>query len=202
MYQFVRRVDGQGQDLVEKAIQGLMRRPWVVSIRGYPGAGKTTLALEVAQRAVEKVYFDAIIWIPARTEKEGYVTSLKTICDTIGQVLGDRRVVATESLEEKHTLAIKNLADLPRCLIVIDNTEVLTDTQHQEIYHFVQQVPMSTSVLLTSRERGRASELETDWPLCEMFVRPEGCRPAKKICAIFTKRPAASRQRCAWPLAS
>jgi tetratricopeptide (TPR) repeat protein len=161
MYQFVRRSDGQGQDLVEKAIQGLMRRPWVVSIRGYPGAGKTTLALEVAQRCVEKAYFDAIIWIAARTEREGYVTSLETICNTIGQVLGDRRVVAAEGLPEKRALAIKNLSSLPRCLMIVDNTEVLTDERHQELYHFVQQVPMSTSVLLTSRERGRASELET-----------------------------------------
>jgi tetratricopeptide (TPR) repeat protein len=161
MYQFVQRHDPGGQDLIEKAIQGLMRRPWVVSIRGYPGAGKTTLALEVAQRCVEKAYFDAIIWIPAREEKEGYVTSLETICNTIGQVLDDRRVVAAQTLKEKQALAIKNLAGLPRCLLIIDNTEVLTDEQHQQIYHFVQQVPMSTSVLLTSRERGRASELET-----------------------------------------
>lgn len=161
MYQFVRRSDEKGQDLVEKVIQGLVRRPWVVSIRGYPGAGKTTLALEVAQRCVEKAYFDAVIWIAARTEEEGFVTSLETILNTIGQALGDRRVVATESLEEKQALVIKNLTALSKCLIVIDNTEVLTDEQHQEIYHFVQQVPMSTSVLLTSRERGRASELET-----------------------------------------
>jgi hypothetical protein len=161
MYQFIQRRDADGQDLIEKAIQGLMRRPWVVSIRGYPGAGKTTLALEVAQRCVERAYFDAIIWISARTEKDGYVTSLETICNTIGQVLNDRRVVAADSFREKQALAIKNLASFPRCLLIIDNTEVLNDEQHQEIYHFVQQVPMSTSVLLTSRERGRASELET-----------------------------------------
>lgn len=161
MYQFVGRTDEAGQDLIDKAIQGLMRRPWVVSIRGYPGAGKTTLALEIAQRCVEKAYFDAIIWISARTETEGFVTSLETICNTIGQVLGDHRVVAAEDRSEKHALAISNLAGFPKCLLIIDNTEVLSDEQHQEIYHFVQQVPLSTSVLLTSRERGRASELET-----------------------------------------
>lgn len=161
MYQFVARSDEQGQDLIEKAMQGLMRRPWVVSIRGFPGAGKTTLALEIAQRCVEKNHFDAIIWISARTEREGFVTSLESICNTIGQVMGDRRVVAAESLVDKQALAIKNLSSVARCLLIIDNTEVLTDEQHQEIYHFVQQVPMTTSVLLTSRERGRASELET-----------------------------------------
>ncbi|MDX1523994.1 MAG: hypothetical protein R3264_20365, partial [Anaerolineae bacterium] len=37
MYQFVARTDEQGQDLIDKAMQGLMRRPWVVSVRGYPG---------------------------------------------------------------------------------------------------------------------------------------------------------------------
>ncbi len=171
MYQFVRRSDGKGQDLVEKVIRGLVRRPWVVSIRGYPGAGKTTLALEVAQRCVEKAYFDAVIWIAARTEDEGFVTSLETILNTIGQALADRRVVAAESLEEKHALVIRNLTALSKCLLVIDNTEVLTDEQHQKIYRFVQQVPMSTSVLLTSRERGRASELET---VVELFgMTPE-----------------------------
>lgn len=161
MYQFVRRVDDHGQDLVEKVIRGLSRRPWVVSIRGYPGAGKTTLALEVAQRCVERAYFDAVIWIAARTEQEGYITSLETVFNTIGQVLGDRRVVAAESLDEKLALVIRNLAALPRCLIIIDNTEVLTEEQHAQIYRFVQHVPITTSVLLTSRERGRASELET-----------------------------------------
>lgn len=181
MYQFVPRVDDQGQDLIEKVIQGLMRRPWVVSIRGYPGAGKTTLALEVAQRCVEKAYFDAIIWIAARAEKEGFVTSLPTICETIGQVLGDRRVVAAESLTEKQALAIKNLASVPRCLLIIDNTEVLSDEQHQEIYHFVQQVPMSTSVLLTSRERSRASELETVIKLFGMGFA-EGLAFMRNVC--------------------
>ena len=138
---------------------------------GFPGAGKTTLALEVAQRCVEMAYYDAIIWIAARTEREGFVTSLETICNTIGQVLGDTRVVAAEGLQEKQALAIKNLATLPRCLLIIDNTEVLTDEQHQEIYYFVQQVPMSTSVLLTSRERGRASELETVIKLFGMDIQ-------------------------------
>ena len=170
MYQFVRRSDDEGRDLVERVIRGLSRRPWVVSIRGFPGAGKTTLALEVAQRCVERAYFDAVIWIAARTEREGYVTSLETVFNTIGQVLGDRRIVAAESVEEKRTLVLKNLASLPKCLIIIDNTEVLTEEQHQQIYHFVQQVPMTTAVLLTSRERGRASELETVIKLFGMSV--------------------------------
>ncbi len=194
MYQYVRRFDTKDQDLVEKAIQGLMRRPWVVSIRGYPGAGKTTLALEVAQRCVEKGYFDAIIWIAARTEREGFVTSLETICNTIGQVLGDRRVVAADSLPEKQALAIKNLANLPRCLLIIDNTEVLTDEQHQEIYHFVQQVPMSTSVLLTSRERGRASELETVIKLFGMDVS-EGLAFMRNVCRARGMSPGAEDLR-------
>jgi len=181
MYQFVRRSDEHNQDLVEKAIQGLMRRPWVVSVRGFPGAGKTTLALEVAQRCVEMAYFDAIIWIAARTEREGFVTSLETICNTIGQVLGDRRVVAAEGLLEKQALAIKNLAALPKCLLIIDNTEVLSDEQHQEIYYFVQQVPMSTSVLLTSRERARASELETVIKLFGMDAK-EGLAFMESVC--------------------
>lgn len=181
MYQFVRRSDDEGRDLVERVIRGLSRRPWVVSIRGFPGAGKTTLALEVAQRCVERAYFDAVIWIAARTEREGYVTSLETVFNTIGQVLGDRRIVAAESVEEKHTLVLKNLASLPRCLIIIDNTEVLTEEQHQEIYHFVQQVPLTTSVLLTSRERGRASELETVIKLFGMSA-DEGLAFMQNVC--------------------
>lgn len=183
MYQFVRRADEEGQDLVQKAIQGLMRRPWVVSVRGYPGAGKTTLALEVAQRCVAKAYFDAVIWIAARPEKEGYITSLATIFNTIGQVLGDRRVVAAEDLNEKRDLAIKNLANVPKCLIIIDNTEVLTDEQHQAIYSFIQQLPMSTSVLLTSRERGRASELETVIKLFGMTL-DEGLAFMRNVCQV------------------
>lgn len=161
MYQFVPRFDDHGQDFIDRAIQGLMRRPWVASIRGFSGAGKTTLALEVAERCREKSYFDVIIWIAARTEKEGFVTSLETMCNIIAQVFNDQRVVAAEDLQEKQDLAIKNLASVQRCLLIIDNTEVLSDEQHQEIYDFIQQMPMSTSVLLTSRERGRASELET-----------------------------------------
>ncbi len=181
MYQFVRRTDEEGRDLVEKVIWGLKNRPWVVSIRGYPGAGKTTLALEVAQRCVERAYFDAVIWIAARSEQEGYITSLETVLNTIGQVLGDRRVVAAESLEEKHSLAIKNLSALSRCLLIIDNTEVLPDKQHQELYRFVQKVPLTTSVLLTSRERGRASELETVIKLFGMSV-DEGLAFMRNVC--------------------
>jgi len=58
---------------------------------------------------------------------------------------------------------------------------VLTDEHYQEIYHFVQQVPMSTSVLITSRERGRASELETVIKLFGMDAN-EGLAFMRSVC--------------------
>jgi hypothetical protein len=179
MYRYVQRSDEEGKDLVEKVIQGLNRRPWVVSIRGFPGTGKTTLGLEAAWRCVEHVYFDAVIWI----EQDGSASSLEAILNSIAQALGVHGVVIAESLVDKQALVIRDLTAIPKCLIVIDNSELLDENQHRRFYDFIKQIPISTSILLMTQDRGRASQLETVIELYGMAAH-EAIRFMRDVCQV------------------
>lgn len=167
--EFVPRVDDEGRNYVDKIVDQLLtKRSHLVSIRGIGGAGKTTLALEVAYRCVEAGYFDIVIWTTAqerRLELSGrlvpvakYVTSIDGILDTIGKAFNERKVL-TLGRDDRLAL-VKNLLSSRDCLIVIDSTEELSGEANREIHDFVRDVPYPTKVLLTSRLRESEDRLE------------------------------------------
>jgi len=167
--EFVPRADNDGRDYVLKIIDQLRtQRPHLVSIRGIGGAGKTTLALEVAYRCAEAEYYDMVIWTTAqekRLELTGDLTpiaerigSTDGILDAVGKTFGERKVLTLDRDEKQQV--VKSLLASRDCLLIIDSTEDLSDEANKEILAFVREAPYPTKVLLTSRARVSEDRLE------------------------------------------
>jgi tetratricopeptide (TPR) repeat protein len=159
-FDFVSRVDNQGRDLVQLVVQGLQNRPWVVSIRGYGGVGKTRLAIEAAWAAVSQGVFDRVAWVDMTPERAGPSGLFGYILDTVGKRLGSRKVLNMESIEERMRLVLSLLAR-EKCLVVIDSTENVAAEEHEQIIEFVRELPLPTCAMIVSREKQRKTELET-----------------------------------------
>lgn len=159
-FDFVSRVDTYGRDLVELIVDGLQHRPWVVSIRGFGGVGKTTLAIEAAWAAVRRGLFDHVTWVHIAPDDAQSSELMGYILDTIGKSLGSRKVLDLEEIDERKDLVLTLLA-IAKCLIVIDNTENVPDEQHDQIVQFVRDLPLPTCAMIVSREKQRKTELET-----------------------------------------
>ena len=169
-FDFIPRVDSRGRDLVQLIVDGLQTRPWVVSIRGFGGVGKTTLAIEAAWAAINLGLFDRVAWVGIAPDQASSSDLLGYILDTVGKRLGSRKVLALENIDERRELVLALLAH-GKCLVVIDNTETVPDEQHEQIVQFVRDLPLPTCALMVSREKQRKTELETMIQLEGMHAR-------------------------------
>jgi len=159
-FDFIPRVDHQGRDLIGLILHGLQNRPWVVSIRGFGGVGKSTLAIEAAWAAVRRGLFNRVAWVDVRPDQAESPELLGYILDSIGKSLGTRSVLAVDDMEERRRLVLELLVD-GKSLVVIDSTERVPDAQHEQIVQLVRDLPLPTCAMIVSREMHRKTELET-----------------------------------------
>jgi tetratricopeptide (TPR) repeat protein len=159
-FAFIPRVDDQGRDLVEHVLGGLQKRPWVVSVRGFGGVGKSTLAIEAAWEAVRRGLFNRVCWVRMAPTYADSSELLGHILDTVGKTLGSRSVLGVDEIDEQRDLVLRLLSEV-KALVVIDNTENVPGQQHDQIVQFVRDLPLPTCALIVSREMQRKSELET-----------------------------------------
>jgi tetratricopeptide (TPR) repeat protein len=143
-------------------------------IYGTSGVGKTSLALAVAYYFASKNIqlskrecFDEIIWISAQPTiltADGFTDiafphrTLQEIITVIAISL-DKEEILKALPENQVPLVLKALSEYS-CLLIIDNVETIVDTK---VFGFIEQLPSSTVVLLTSRfERdiGRSMRLQ------------------------------------------
>lgn len=111
--------------------------PWIVSIEGLGGLGKTALADHVARQLIDQDAFADFAWLTTRHQQlrlngalisvEQPIRSLQQAIDAlVGQLTNDDPLFTTLSLERKLTFLEQRLHQLPH-LIVIDNLETFED---------------------------------------------------------------------------
>jgi TIR domain/AAA ATPase domain len=144
-------------------------RQHIQVVRGIGGVGKTALVLEVAYRCwtAKKSanknrnipIFDAIIFtsfkatdivgtvILNRPEKEPLLTDIFRV---ISDVLNEPTI--TQVLADEQSRKVKEVLAKQSTLLIVDNMETLSQSEQNLILSFLNNVPNSTQVIITSRQ--------------------------------------------------
>gem|GEM_PF-1312817 len=148
-------------------------RPWLVSITGIGGVGKSALAIEAAMRCISisnieggkagiTGWYDFVVWTSAKqkalkTDGIGDVVSAKSnLSDIVTEII---KVVAPDHYknlpEEKRQLEIaKELLETNPVLLVVDNMETIED---ELVHSFLEQLPRPSKAIITDRRSVQAS---------------------------------------------
>jgi hypothetical protein len=156
----------------EKEIAQVMKilRPYpdsqypLVTIDGIGGIGKSTLALEVANRYMSKQdrksaneHFEAIIWTSAKQNIltiEGIVPRRNAL-RTLSDILNTISTVLLQTVEHVHSIndtigLVTSLLTRRRTLLIVDNLETIDDPFVME---FLRELPAPTKAIVTTRHR-------------------------------------------------
>lgn len=166
---FVERYTSDGKSYRDDIVISELRegRPWIITIKGDPGTGKSSLAYAVVEKYVQEVDrlslpFEAVICIRCRPQEfEGgkdpirlysVPTSMSMILDIIGSTLGKREVLGC-AFEQKQEIVNKLLRE-HTCLFFLDNldSEWLPEPFAREIEEFIQKLPPPHKALVTMRQ--------------------------------------------------
>ncbi|MEM8723801.1 MAG: ATP-binding protein [Cyanobacteria bacterium P01_G01_bin.39] len=149
-------------------------RQHITVVEGIGGVGKTALVLEASYRCLEAMRklsinnlepniptFKAIIFTSA---KKTYLTSrgvlkrprfeetLQEIFRTIADILNQPNILMTQDFEEQLKLVRKCLSQ-QTTLLIIDNMETISRQEQEKVISFLDDLPLSTQAIVTSRER-------------------------------------------------
>ncbi len=149
--------------------------PWVISLEGIGGIGKTTLANTLMRRLIQRNEFDDFGWISARQDRlylRGRIqpvdmpalTREQLIEGLARQLLGDELLPKPFALEPALQLLRTRLKQIPH-VIVIDNLETVADVE--ALLPTLQNLANPTKFLLTSRK-----SLHPDQTIYQFKVSP------------------------------
>ena len=139
-------------------------RPWIITIDGIGGVGKSALALEIAHRYLDSKRirpderFDGIVWVSA---KETMLTAdgLRTRPQVLRNLSDIYAAIAVTLRQEKITRAgseieqdglIRDALTQQRVLIILDNLETVDD---EKVNAFIRELPKPTKAIVTTRHR-------------------------------------------------
>ena len=157
---------GRTQEL--EKLQGFLStqdRMGVVCIHGVAGVGKTSLALELAQRYLEtdqyiaeQDRFQAIVWVTAKHVEllpEGMIkrrptlTDLEALYQAIADVLEQPQLTQTDD-PLRRDIIVARLLSSQRVLLILDSLEEVNDPL---LTIFLRDLPAPSKVLITCRHR-------------------------------------------------
>jgi len=142
-------------------------RGWGITIDGIGGMGKTTLALEVANRARQQAPFDAYLFASAKTtwlspdgvrQETLALSSLDAFCREFARLLGETDVARISDATARRRALLEALRGR-RALLIWDNLETLTTEERDQIAEFLRKLPAPNKAIITSRRRTGESAL-------------------------------------------
>lgn len=137
-----------------RVYEALRSRPYLVSIDGIGGIGKTVLALEVAHECLRASRgegptdgiptFSGFIWTTAKDRE----LTLNALLDAVARTL-EYPGIAQQPIEDKRVAVRKLLQEKPY-LLIVDNFETITD---EGVRDFLHDLPEPSKALITTREQ-------------------------------------------------
>lgn len=154
------------EDEIKKIMEQLHpnSRPWIVTIDGIGGIGKSALALEVANRYLDRSRltadqkFDAIVWVSAKEtmltaegikSRPQVLRNLSDIYAAIATTLQQEKITRALSQQEQDGL-IRDVLTHHRTLLILDNLETVDD---ENVNAFIRELPKPTKAIITTRHR-------------------------------------------------
>ena len=152
---------------IDRVLRELESRYPVITIEGFAGVGKTSLAVEVGYSCVistdktkiDTITFDFIVWVSAK-DKPLQQRWLDDVLNTTARVMEYLAVTQLPKEQAEQKLAeIDSLLRMNRVLLIIDNFETIKD---RSLMRWIERVPEPSKVLITSRRRQFPMSLPVD----------------------------------------
>lgn len=144
----------------DEVLRGLTMRTAVVLIASMGGMGKTSLAREVAARALGErdagLGFDAVVWVSDK-DQPGTV-NLGMVLDEVARVLDYPGLTQLPHADKCFEIGL--LLRRVQVLLVVDNFETITDSA---LLDWLIQIPEPSKALITTREFRR--EFRSSWSI-------------------------------------
>ncbi|MFQ5614318.1 MAG: NB-ARC domain-containing protein [Anaerolineae bacterium] len=131
--------------------------PWLVSIEGMGGIGKTALADALARQIIDRGVFDDLGWVSAKQQdfvpglgleqRDGPAFNEEALIDALLEQFGPAAALAQPPAQKK--LALVDLLKKAPHLVVLDNLETAAD--YQRLLPLLRQLAGPGKFLLTSR---------------------------------------------------
>lgn len=134
-------------------------RGWGVVISGMGGMGKTALAVEVAHLTHMKAWFDAYLFVSAKTtwlrddgvrQETLSLSSLDAFIGEFARLLGYEHIVQMTEATARRQAMIEALRGR-QALLIWDNLETLSAEERNRIEAFLRRLPAPNKALVTSR---------------------------------------------------
>jgi tetratricopeptide (TPR) repeat protein len=144
----------------KEIVEGLGRRSAVVLLVSMGGFGKSSIAREIAEKALhgnEGVQqFDAAVWVSDKG-REG-TTTLSIVLDEIAHTLENAGIVALPFKDKKRE--VEKLLRHYKVLLVLDNAETITD---MSLFSWLVNIPEPSKTIVTARDRNEIFFNNTTW---------------------------------------
>jgi len=135
---------------IDEALERIEGRWPVICFEGIGGIGKTSLAIEVSHRALERKYFDGVIWTSAKDRKP----VLNDLLDIVARTL--ERENLTRLPKDEKLSAVHKLLRTRRYQVIVDNFETIED---ERILQFV----IDIQVARGRWDRGQSLAAQMAW---------------------------------------